>query len=269
MPMPTRVAVTCFAAVIALTWSAAAQEPSPHRSVAGRPLLEVLREHAASAPVDLRVDPAVADRLVDVSIDGLDIESALKRALLASGVDFVMVWKGGRLQVLAGDLHAAVDMTRRGAGVTAPAGPEPRVVELESEPVASSSSDQAPAPPAPEAERGAAAPDFAPTAGEGSVTGAQMLALLTAPVASSTTRNSASIELPFTDAAGQPVRLARPAETPGAVQLPFTDETGQPVVQIGPARPPGVIELPLPDEFGRPIRIAPPAAPRKSPPGDE
>ncbi len=267
--MLTRVAVTCLAAVVALTWSAAAQEPSSHRSVSGRPLLEWLRAHAAGAPVDLRVDPAVADRLVDVSVDGLDTESALKRALLASGVDFVMAWKGGRLQVLAGDLRAALDVTQSGAGVAASAGPEPRAIEFESELVLSSSSDEAPAPPVLEAEGLSAGPDSAPTAGEGSVTGEQMLALLSAPVASSTTRGSASIELPFTDAAGQPVRQARPAETPGAVQLPFTDDTGQPVIQIGPARPAGVIELPFPDEFGRPIRLVPPAAPRTSPPGDQ
>jgi hypothetical protein len=266
-----RAAVLCAL----LAAPAAGQErPVASAELTERPLVAVVRELTAGAAVDVRIDPAVANRPVAVDFTSLSLEQSLKQVLLASGADFVMAWKNGRLQVLAGDLKAAVDLL----GLTAA---EPRAVELDSPPDAGPAVLAEAEPVAPSAvETGTALAEPADrgvaeaVAGAGAVTGEQLIALLAAPPrpAASTPPPAGMIELPFTDAAGRVVRVPRPAGPSVGIQLPFTDDSGQPVVVPNTPRTPGAIDLPFPDEFGRPIRLVPgaaatPQAPR--PPGQE
>jgi hypothetical protein len=233
-----------------------------------RPLLTVLRELAADGPVDLRIDPAVADRAAEVGTPSAGFEIAIKEALLSSGVDFVMAWRNGRLQVRAGDLHAAVDVTAktRPSASIAESAPE-MAVDPGAVPARDAAQGESSGPEGTPQETDPGADSGAGVSGEGTVTGEQLVALLAAP-ASAVRGASPIIELPFTDANGRPVQVARPTTPRTAIELPFTDATGQPVIQpVGPSNP-GVIELPFPDANGQPIRLtAPPGGASARRPG--
>lgn len=235
--------------------------------VEGRRLLDVLREIATAVPVEVHLDPAVADRPVSIEINGLPPELALKQALLASGVDFVTAWRGGRLHVRAGDLAAARDITTSlvaEASVLLGDVVAPR--ELEGDAAADVTSRST----IPVGVGLGDASETSSSDGQGVVSGAALLALLS-PSPRALRSNDGPILLPFPDATGQPIRVPRPTTVATAIQLPFPDATGQQILQPIPVREPGVVELPFPDEFGRPIRVVTPApaAPRPSPPARE
>jgi hypothetical protein len=241
-----RIALLGVGAVVAAVAIASPALAGQDRGEAARarPLLTVLRELAADGPVDLRVDPAVADRAAEVGAPSAGFEIAIKEALLSSGVDFVMAWRNGRLQVRAGDLHAAVDVTAktRPSASIAESAPEMAV-------------DPGAAPARDAAQEESSGPEGTPQG--------------TDPGADSGVRGASPIiELPFTDANGRPVQMARPTTPRTAIELPFTDATGQPVIQpVGPSNP-GVIELPFPDANGQPIRLtAPPGGASARRPG--
>lgn len=235
--------------------------------VDGRRLLDVLREIATAVPLEVHLDPAVADRPINIEISGLPPELALTQALLASGVDFVTAWRGGRLHVRAGDLAAARDITASlvaEAGV--PVGEVGAPRELEADAVADvTSTANIPAGVALGDASGSISSDA-----QGLVSGAALLALLS-PSPRAPRSSDGPILLPFPDATGQPISVPRSTAVATVIQLPFPDATGVPILQPIPLRESGVVELPFPDEFGRPIRIqsSPPAASRPVPPGRE
>lgn len=218
---------------------------------------ELLRRYADILPLDIRLDPKVADAAVDIDVAGLSPYVALREILLASGVDYVIVQRGDRYSLVAGDAAQAVAVEHDAAPGAAT---EPAAEEVErakaGEPESTPESDA----PAPAPASGAAASSSGRPAGE--MTAADLAAILSGPVRLPTDQ-ARWVELPFPDDQGQPIRVWRPAGTPPVVELPFVDSVGQPVVQVVPARPLGVFELPFPDANGQPLLqvTAPPAAP--------
>ena len=216
---------------------------------------ELLRRYAEILPLDIRLDPAVAGAAVDIDATGLSPYVALREILLASGVDYVIVQRGERYSLVAGDAAQAVSVE----GDASPA--------AATEPAPESGERASAAEPDAESD----APASAPVAGgvtasssrpAGEMTAADLAAILSGP-ARPPSNEARWVELPFRDDQGQPIRVWRPAGTPPVVELPFVDSAGQPVVQVVPARPLGVIELPFPDANGRPLLqvTAPTAAP--------
>lgn len=268
--MRTRIVSAFLAATIVLVGAATpcgAQTPpsaaaaSAEAPVTGRALAELLRAYAALLPLDIRLDPKVSDIVVDADVAGLSPAAALREVLLASGVDYVMVRRGDRYSLVAGDASAAVDIdpVERPAEVpTTSLAAEPTDGE-ENRKGEPADDDPVPAPALTVATGGAG------QRGAGVMSDADLLAALTTPAPARGTQGE-WVTLPFPDENGQAVKTWRPAGKPSVIELPFTDSTGQPIIQVLPSRPVGYVELPFPDKDGQPLRqiVAPAAAPATS-----
>lgn len=209
----------------------------------------LLTRYAEFLPLDVRLDPRVASAPVDCDVAGLSPYAALREVLLASGVDYVIVQKGERLSLVAGDASEAVLLE----------GPNSRLPEVSD--AASADARRAEAPDNElDAETQSSPLSAAGTGGNpggGAMSPADMASILhgaTAP----TSGQSRWVDLPFPDEQGQPVRVWKPAGMPPVVELPFPDAAGQPVIQVVPARPLGIIELPFPGPDGLPVLQGPP-----------
>lgn len=238
--------------------TAPTMQSAPEASRAGRSLGELLRTYATILPLDIRLDPSVSDVIVEADVAGLSPAAALREVLLASGVDYVMVRRGDRYSLVAGDASAAVDLgplDRQADASAIPATEGSAVAEHERKGEPADEEDTAP-------------PTVTGTAagspqGAGVMSDADLLAVLTT-VPPARHDQGQWVALPFPDENGQAIKTWRPAGKPSMVELPFTDATGQPVLQqIPTSRPVGYIELPFPDKDGQPLRqfVAPAVAP--------
>jgi hypothetical protein len=216
-------------------------------------LADALRGLAAVLPLDIRLDPAVARVVVEADVAGVPSEVALRRVLMASGVDFVIGRRGDRLVVVAGNASEAqpFDIEPDRARAEGVPGEDSGDVAKREAPAEEPDTDAPPSVAPADETAGARAP--------GEVTAQELAALLSASPKVDRTAPG-WVELPFPDENGQPVRVWRPGGNPGIVELPFPDESGQPLTQQVPARPLGFVELPFPDEHGRPIRVVTPPA---------
>jgi hypothetical protein len=217
-------------------------------------LAEVLRRLAATLPLDVRLDPAVARLPVDVDLRGLAPDRALERVLVAAGVDFVLGQRGDRLMAVVGDSAGAAPLDPKDLEA-----PHPGVGESSAtqQPVGAEKPDDEPDDTQATTASGA---ETSTVRAPGEMTPGEMLLLLSPPP--SVDRRAAGwVELPFPGEDGRPVRVWRPGGTPAVVELPFPDQAGQPLIQVLPARPLGYVELPFPDEHGRPIQVPLPQGP--------
>ncbi len=234
------------------------------------PLRAVLSAFVAIEPLDIRLDPAVADRPITVSLTGLRHLSALARVLDESGLDYIISTRPGSngsiLVVWAGDLKAAIPLDARDdAGDEPPAAqvdslvaaaPGPDIEDPEKEDIEDAD---------PGAEGGAVGLAAAPPGRAlGEVTASQILALITPP--GGRPLQQGPVQLPFLDANGNPIVVMRSGVRSSVITLPFPDATGQPLIQhVTPqAVPPGFVALPFPGPDGQPLLVpiqAPPPAP--------
>ena len=191
--------------------------------VAVQTLLEALEP---VCPIQLRLSAGAAGRAVSIDVQDLPPAAAVGAVLKASDLDFAMHTTCG-----TADKPALVIVREAGTGRMVEVRPaidpdDPRVkrARLEGPPLPPAPTQE------PEAKEdgdkavaggvvGSETRDLAP----GEVTGAQMIELLAVrPAAGS---KSPVIELPFTDANGQPVLQIRPPKSPTMI-LPFPDANG-------------------------------------------
>ena len=218
-------------------------------------LTDVLRGLATVLPLDIELDATVAAVTVDVDVRGLTPYQALREVLRASGVDLVLVQRGTRLLLIAGNLAegrsseaVAAELPEGGKAEEQPP-PQTGAIPVEVEPEGKPS------------EQGLASANEADhVKAPGEVTADELLAIISASPRVPRDRPGL-VELPFPDVDGRPISVWRPGGTPSAVALPFPDESGQPVMQQVPAGPAGFVDLPFPDEHGRQIRVPVPQAP--------
>jgi hypothetical protein len=220
----------------------------------------LLRALRAASPMELRIDPAVADRPVSLTLTGVPVVVAVVEALKAAGVDYVVSeapgGQGRVFRVVAGNLRDAVLIAdgqpeRRDARPALDSPPPPAVTLRESEDDSRRNRGMS----------ASATDDPGAARGEGEVSGEEFLEAISNH---GQPRPTGWVELPFPDETGQPIRVYRDPAPRTFVELPFPGEDGQPLVLPMPAGPQGLSYESL---LGGPPPAPPPSdgTPRRRP----
>lgn len=233
--------------------------------VAVQALLEALEP---VCPIQVRLDAKAAVSAVSLDVSDLDPADAVGAVLRSSGLDFAMHTRCG-----TPTQPALVVVRLAGDGPIVSLAPR---VDSDDPRVKQAIADALPLPvpgPPPEPEKREdpgtpgggtvlAEPDDRRELAPGEVTGTQLVELLAVrPGQKAAAAASPVIELPFTDANGQPVLQVRPPKSPTVI-LPFPDANGNLVevpIPAGPRRQKADFPVYQPDAAGK--SGAQPAAP--------
>lgn len=222
------------------------------------PLGQILRELAALAPLELRIDPAVESVPVTLQLEDVAAGTALLAVLRGSGVDVVVSgWprpgQPERARVVAGRAEAAREVVvAHGASAGAPASVDA--------PAAATADEARERKKELDAEVATSEPDD-PGDTPGNMTPEEWLKALVP--ARPPARIEGPVMLPFVDEFGEPlVQTVVPAPN-APVMLPFVDDQGQPLVVPRQPAPMDLVLLPFVED-GRPVIV--PAVPRRGSP---